>query len=432
MLNVNGENDDDNKHTASQSSSSLSSLPLQLYYLLRDEIYLCHCYSIRVFGRFCVCTLCGRAFLFIYLSMMHVALYAYYHHLHLSTITITTTTTTTITIIILTTTTIMALILIPSSPLSSTIGRITKTSHRLTGVYELIDTETFGDDDSVEYRENLRDMNTLSVMTGAFHCHMDSPLVGMGRFMSRSMSMSMGRSVGRSVESVGNKSASASDTDQSLLSILDVGCGNGTLCIQLYEWWMRCHSGSRRSGQRRQYNRLSITGVDMSHTAIHLANEQLCLYATTTKEKRKKNDDDDESDDNNDIKSVVSFKRTEQAQLNEPPKSYDIVTCSLMTHHIPTDDDIVDFLRRAGQVARKAIVINDLERDALAVLAYRYIITPMFENRLTRHDGLMSIQRSFTEREWHRYLTAAGYNEKQFRINWCPVSRFIIYIDLTM
>jgi 2-polyprenyl-3-methyl-5-hydroxy-6-metoxy-1,4-benzoquinol methylase len=174
-------------------------------------------------------------------------------------------------------------------------------------------------------------------------------------------------------------------------SILDVGCGAGWLSFELQD----------------KYRNADITGIEINEEAINFANKR--SYKN---------------------RKSPTFRLIHHPDLREPEKSVDVVTCSLVTHHIPTDDDIVEFLRRCGKVARKAIVVSDLERNAMSAIMYRMILASLFDNKLTKHDGEMSIRRSFVQKEWEKYLEKAGYKPSQYTINWRPVNWFIITILL--
>ena len=76
--------------------------------------------------------------------------------------------------------------------------------------------------------------------------------------------------------------------------------------------------------------------------------------------------------------------------------SFDLVTCSLLVHHLE-HSQIVRFVNEALRVARIAVLLNDLRRAPLH-LALLYAGFPLF-GRLTRHDGVASVRRSYTPRE---------------------------------
>jgi ubiquinone/menaquinone biosynthesis C-methylase UbiE len=82
--------------------------------------------------------------------------------------------------------------------------------------------------------------------------------------------------------------------------------------------------------------------------------------------------------------------------------SFDLVTCSLLVHHLEPDQ-IVRFVNEALRVARIAVLLNDLRRDARH-LALMYIGFPFF-GRLTRNDGVASVRRSYTPEEMQSILS---------------------------
>jgi ubiquinone/menaquinone biosynthesis C-methylase UbiE len=76
--------------------------------------------------------------------------------------------------------------------------------------------------------------------------------------------------------------------------------------------------------------------------------------------------------------------------------SFDLVTCSLFLHHLEREE-IVRFVNESLRVARIAVLLNDLRRGPLH-LALIYAGFPLF-GRLTRHDGVASVRRSYTPEE---------------------------------
>lgn len=80
-------------------------------------------------------------------------------------------------------------------------------------------------------------------------------------------------------------------------------------------------------------------------------------------------------------------------------RSFDLVLCTLTLHHFP-DDDAVALVREMARVARRGILVNDLERTRLNYLGARALAATVWRgNRLTRHDGPLSVSRSFTADE---------------------------------
>ncbi|HSK20015.1 MAG TPA: methyltransferase domain-containing protein [Longimicrobiales bacterium] len=95
-------------------------------------------------------------------------------------------------------------------------------------------------------------------------------------------------------------------------------------------------------------------------------------------------------------------------QLPYDTASFDFVLLSLTLHHFERDDQI-RALREAARCARRAVVVNELER-CLPNLAGAWLLarTRWRGNRLTRHDGPLSVMRAFTKTELADLAGAAG------------------------
>jgi SAM-dependent methyltransferase len=81
--------------------------------------------------------------------------------------------------------------------------------------------------------------------------------------------------------------------------------------------------------------------------------------------------------------------------------SFDVVTCSLFAHHLEPEQVSV-FAKEALHVARVALLINDLRRSYPHLLAV-YAGLPLFR-RITRHDSVASVWRSYTPAEMRDML----------------------------
>lgn len=175
-------------------------------------------------------------------------------------------------------------------------------------------------------------------------------------------------------------------------SILDVGCGGGQFAIRL----------------AKLYPQTQVLGIDLNPYAIAFAKNKLSLE----KEKLRN----------------ICFETREEKELKEPSKSFDIVLATLVCHHIP-DRDLPKFISDACRVAKKKVILNDLHRHPLALLAFKIISPIFFHNRLIIHDGALSIRRSFTYKEWVAYLNKAGIPKSRYRIKWDWAFRWIVEID---
>lgn len=160
------------------------------------------------------------------------------------------------------------------------------------------------------------------------------------------------------------------------LSVLDVGCGGGLFILNLSE----------------HFPSTQFTGCDISADAIQMAEEESKNYQ----------------------RNNVSFDLQRQLKLKLPPNSVDLILATLVCHHIP-DSELVGFLRDTLEISRKGVVINDLHRHIIPYLFYK-LFSPLFGNRLINHDGLISIRRGFTRKEWRVLLEQSKI--EHFTIRW--------------
>ncbi|KQO17178.1 methyltransferase domain-containing protein [Paenibacillus sp. Leaf72] len=87
--------------------------------------------------------------------------------------------------------------------------------------------------------------------------------------------------------------------------------------------------------------------------------------------------------------------------------SFDIVFSNLALHHLD-DGEASRMLGEIDRVARVGWVVTDLERHRLALLSARMLAKFIWRSPVTKHDGPMSVQRSYTAREAKELLAQAG------------------------
>lgn len=173
-------------------------------------------------------------------------------------------------------------------------------------------------------------------------------------------------------------------------TILDVGCGGGQFAIQL----------------AKEFPNAQIVGIDISAEAIEFAKKQLPETLTQR----------------------VKFEVSSTTKLPFPPDSFDVVTSTLVCHHL-TDDQLIKFLKNSYQIANHSIIINDLHRHWLAYSGFALIAKMFFRNRLIYYDGLLSIKRSFKKQEWIDYLITAEIPLERCSICWHWAFRWVLSID---
>ena len=157
-------------------------------------------------------------------------------------------------------------------------------------------------------------------------------------------------------------------------SVLDVGAGSGELLRVTATW--------ARSTNRR----FKGVGLELNERSAKAILE--------------------ESTDFPEITSV----RGDARQLPFSNAEFDYVMCSLFTHHF-VDEQVVHILREMHRVARRRIFVIDLHRDPVPYFFYTTLGKLVLKNRLLRHDGALSILRSFKAEELVRLGKAAGLRD---------------------
>ncbi len=110
----------------------------------------------------------------------------------------------------------------------------------------------------------------------------------------------------------------------------------------------------------------------------------------------------------------IALIRGNAMALPFPDRSVDIALCALALHHF-TFEEAAQVLREINRVARGGFVVNDVLRSwpaYVGAIADTWILS---RNRLARHDGPLSVLRSFTWPEFHGLAQAAGLNGVQVR-----------------
>lgn len=161
-------------------------------------------------------------------------------------------------------------------------------------------------------------------------------------------------------------------------SLVDVGCGNGLFLLHLHSY----------------VPSMQMTGLDISPDAIKVAKKQLAEW--------------------NSKGSIlpIDFHLQKESKFNYRKNSVDVILATLVCHHL-SDEELVDFFQRALLAANKAVILNDLYRHKVAEWFFALLSLFFVRNRLIKHDGIISIRRSFTRRDWKNLFAKAGIKNYQ-------------------
>ena len=141
-------------------------------------------------------------------------------------------------------------------------------------------------------------------------------------------------------------------------SVLDVGAGSGELLRVAATW------------ARENERQLTAVGLELNERSAQSINEESARF--------------------DEIASV----RGNALELPFPDATFDYVINSLFMHHF-TNEQVVQILGEMSRVARRRIFIIDLHRHPVAYLLYTTLGKLVLHTRLLRHDGALSILRSF-------------------------------------
>ncbi len=88
--------------------------------------------------------------------------------------------------------------------------------------------------------------------------------------------------------------------------------------------------------------------------------------------------------------------------------TFDVATSSMTLHHLD-DSDTHAFVAELSRVSTRVVIINDLERHPINYYGARVLAATVWRtDRYTRHDGPISVLRSFSPRELRRVGEKAG------------------------
>ena len=92
------------------------------------------------------------------------------------------------------------------------------------------------------------------------------------------------------------------------------------------------------------------------------------------------------------------------------PDRFDFIVSSLTAHHMD-DAGLVTFLRWMEASAVRGWFVNDLHRHWIAWRGFQALAWAARWHPFVRHDGAVSVTRSFRRADWARLLTAAGIRD---------------------
>jgi 2-polyprenyl-3-methyl-5-hydroxy-6-metoxy-1,4-benzoquinol methylase len=171
-----------------------------------------------------------------------------------------------------------------------------------------------------------------------------------------------------------------------VVHIVDIGCGNGDMLRALADAFK---------------GRVMLTGIDANAFTIAHAQKLSTAYP--------------------DIQYYCM-------NIMEAPFSklrYDIALCTLTLHHF-TDEEIKGMLQTMQQSATLGIVVNDLQRSALAYRLFELMAWACRLSPMAKADGATSILRGFKRKELQQLSEQLNIKSYSLRWKWAFRYQWII------
>jgi ubiquinone/menaquinone biosynthesis C-methylase UbiE len=165
------------------------------------------------------------------------------------------------------------------------------------------------------------------------------------------------------------------------ITILDVGCGDG-------EMLRACARYGDSAGLT-----LQLIGVDANENILNEAKER-----------------------SRDLENI-SFKRMDVFSEELVEVDFDIALCSLFLHHF-SDTEIIQILNKLIVKSKIGVVVNDLHRSRLAFGLFKLFGIAFLKTPIARHDGLVSIARSFKRKELEQLIRSSTNEVATVKWKW--------------
>ena len=176
-----------------------------------------------------------------------------------------------------------------------------------------------------------------------------------------------------------------------LVRITDVGCGGGDVLRRVHHWCQKNRINAR------------LPGLDGNPHVVELARDFSHTY------------------------SGIDWQVVNVFSPEFGDQTADVLMFNLFLHHFQ-EEEIVALLKKCRRGCR-FLIINDLQRSRLAYQLFRLASRIFRFSYISRHDGKLSIRKSFTKGDWVRMLQEAGIS--RYRIKWQWAFRYSVLITFS-
>ena len=183
----------------------------------------------------------------------------------------------------------------------------------------------------------------------------------------------------------GLKSLLKTQPKDKIISIIDLGCGNGDMLREVATF-----------GKKNGY-KFQLLGVDANQTTVDYAVKLSTQFPE------------------------ISYRKEDVLNQEFETNKYDIALCTLFLHHFE-DPVAMKLIQTLLLNATIGVVINDLHRHKLAYYLFK-LLTLVINNEMVKTDGLISILRGFKRKELEGFSKKISYKSTitwrwAFRYQW--------------
>ena len=171
-----------------------------------------------------------------------------------------------------------------------------------------------------------------------------------------------------------------------LITVLDVGTGAGDIPRALVRW-------ARGEGRR-----IRVFALDRDADTLKIAAQVVRAYPE------------------------IVFLRADALSLPIRPGSVDLTISAMTLHHLEPEAG-VRYLAEMDATARVGMIVNDLVRSHIAHAVVWLITRFITRSAISRHDGPLSVRRSYTPHEVSGLCERAGVRDASVVHHW-PYFRF--------
>lgn len=182
----------------------------------------------------------------------------------------------------------------------------------------------------------------------------------------------------------------ASIPKSSEITIVDVGCGNGDMLRTLAEYGLKNNLNFR------------LIGIDANNFTINHAQKLSEDYPN------------------------ISYSCEDVFSQAFSELKYDIVLCTLTLHHFK-EEELLRLMEVFNTNASIGIVINDLQRSALAYRLFQGLCLVFGLNEMSKKDGLVSILRGFKREELSDFSNKLNLSKYSIKWKWAFRYQWIIW-----